>query len=141
MNEMPIATAAKEVAIRQATAFPFLEDVCMGRTRPSARALESHRRLSAAANRRRTDRTEISNCWRTGMCYPFALKHRRSSLPVHAVQVSAAYQMISLQNGIMRGTIAVCAILVLLIGTADAEQCPPGALGVSRTLVVDPTEH
>jgi hypothetical protein len=26
----------------------------------------------------------------------------------------------------------------LLIGTADAEQCPPGALGVSRTLVVDP---
>src|SRR5262249_29982920 len=37
--------------------------------------------------------------------------------------------------------IAVCAILVLLIGTADAEQCPPGALGVSRTLVVDPTEH
>src|SRR5258708_39147182 len=42
---------------------------------------------------------------------------------------------------IMRGTIAACAILVLLIGTADAEQCPPGALGVSRTLVVDPNEH
>ena len=41
----------------------------------------------------------------------------------------------------MRGTIASCAILVLLIGTADAEQCPPGALGVSRTLVVDPNEH
>src|SRR5262249_3756218 len=41
----------------------------------------------------------------------------------------------------MRGTIAVCAILVLLIGTVDAEPCPPGALGVSRTLVVDPTEH
>jgi peptidoglycan/xylan/chitin deacetylase (PgdA/CDA1 family) len=37
--------------------------------------------------------------------------------------------------------IAVCAILVSLIGGADAEQCPPGALGVSRTLVVDPTEH
>jgi peptidoglycan-N-acetylglucosamine deacetylase len=33
------------------------------------------------------------------------------------------------------------AILVLLIGTAVAEQCPPGALGVSRTLVVDPNEH
>src|SRR5262245_26558583 len=62
-------------------------------------------------------------------------------IAVHAVQVSAAYQAISLQNGIMRSTIAVCAILVLLIGTADAEQCPPGALGVSRTLVVDPTEH
>src|SRR6478609_2178926 len=44
-------------------------------------------------------------------------------------------------NGIMRSTIAACAILVLLIGPADAEQCPPGALGVSRTLVVDPNEH
>src|SRR5215831_11053865 len=62
MHEMPIATAAKEVAIRQATAFPFLEDVCIGRTRPPARALESRHRLSAAANRRRTDRTEISIC-------------------------------------------------------------------------------
>src|SRR6516165_3922682 len=60
MHEMPIATAAKEVAIRQATAFPFLEDVCIGRTRPSCPDLESHHRLSAAANRRRTDRTEIS---------------------------------------------------------------------------------
>jgi Polysaccharide deacetylase len=44
-------------------------------------------------------------------------------------------------NGIMRSTIAACAILVLLIGTADAEQCPPGALGVSRTIVVDLNEH
>ena len=44
-------------------------------------------------------------------------------------------------NGIMRSTIAACAILILLVGTADAEQCPPGALGVSRTLVVDPNEH
>ena|SRR5262245_28205531 len=41
----------------------------------------------------------------------------------------------------MRKTITSCAILVLLIGTANAEQCPPGALGVSRTLVVDPNEH
>src|SRR5262245_65245808 len=41
----------------------------------------------------------------------------------------------------MRRTITSCAILVLLIGTADAEQCSPGALGVSRTLVVDPNEH
>jgi hypothetical protein len=37
--------------------------------------------------------------------------------------------------------LAACAILVLLMGTADAEQCPPDALGVSRTLVVDPIEH
>ncbi|HKF13250.1 MAG TPA: polysaccharide deacetylase family protein, partial [Xanthobacteraceae bacterium] len=41
----------------------------------------------------------------------------------------------------MRSTVAACAIVVLLIGTADAEQCPLGALGVSRTLVVDPNEH
>jgi peptidoglycan/xylan/chitin deacetylase (PgdA/CDA1 family) len=41
----------------------------------------------------------------------------------------------------MRSTLAACAILILLIGTANAEQCPPGALGVSRTLVVDPNEH
>src|SRR5262249_7655166 len=41
----------------------------------------------------------------------------------------------------MRRTITSCAILVLLIGTANAEQCPPGSLGVSRTLVVDPNEH
>ena len=41
----------------------------------------------------------------------------------------------------MRSNIAACAILVLLMGTVDAEQCPPGALGVSRTLVVDPNEH
>jgi peptidoglycan/xylan/chitin deacetylase (PgdA/CDA1 family) len=41
----------------------------------------------------------------------------------------------------MRSTIVACAILVLLIGMANAEQCPPGALGVSRTLVVDPNEH
>jgi hypothetical protein len=59
MHEMPITTATK-VAIRQATAFPFLEYVCIGRTQLSAQALESHRRLFAAANRRRTDRTEIS---------------------------------------------------------------------------------
>ena len=41
----------------------------------------------------------------------------------------------------MRSSSAACAILVLLMGTVDAEQCPPGALGVSRTLVVDPNEH
>src|SRR5947207_11059345 len=41
----------------------------------------------------------------------------------------------------MRSTIAACAMLVLLMGTANAEQCPPGVLGVSRTLVVDPNEH
>src|SRR5437764_13426084 len=44
-------------------------------------------------------------------------------------------------KGIMRSTIAAFAILVLLIGTANAGQCPPGALGVSRTLVVGPNEH
>src|SRR5262245_13267746 len=72
MHEMPITTAAKGVAIRQATAFPFLEYVCIERTQRSARALDSHHRLSAAANRRRTDRTEISICctvMRSGRCH------------------------------------------------------------------------
>src|SRR6478672_4042720 len=40
----------------------------------------------------------------------------------------------------MRSTIAACTILVLL-GTANAEQCPPGALGVSRTIEVNSNEH
>ena len=44
MHEMPIATAAKEIAIRQATAFPFLKDVCIGRTRPSCRGLDERLR-------------------------------------------------------------------------------------------------
>ena len=44
-------------------------------------------------------------------------------------------------NGIMRSTVAACAILVLLMGTVGAKQCPPGALGVSGTLVVDANEH
>jgi hypothetical protein len=30
MQEMPIATAAKKIAIRQAMVFPLLEDVCIG---------------------------------------------------------------------------------------------------------------
>src|SRR5437588_7269287 len=41
----------------------------------------------------------------------------------------------------MRSTVAACALLALLIGTAAAAECPPGALGVSRTLVVDAGEH
>src|SRR6266480_3509229 len=44
MHEMPIATAAKEIAIRQAMAFLFLEDVCIGRTRPSCRGLDERLR-------------------------------------------------------------------------------------------------
>jgi peptidoglycan-N-acetylglucosamine deacetylase len=45
----------------------------------------------------------------------------------------------------MRSKIAAFCVLASLsllgIGTADAQECPAGALGVSRTLVVDPTEH
>jgi peptidoglycan/xylan/chitin deacetylase (PgdA/CDA1 family) len=39
--------------------------------------------------------------------------------------------------------IAACLLLASLLGggTAGAAECPAGALGVSRTLVVDPTEH
>src|SRR5215468_9628385 len=43
----------------------------------------------------------------------------------------------------MRSKIAALCLLASFIGigTAGAEECPAGALGVSRTLVVDPTEH
>ena len=43
----------------------------------------------------------------------------------------------------MRSTIAAYCMLASLIGitSAAAEQCPQGALGVSRTIVVDPSEH
>src|SRR5215471_17567141 len=141
MHEMPIATAAKEVAIRQATAFSFLQDVCIGRARPSVRALGGHHRLSAAANRRRTDRTEISICWTFMSPVLARSRHvetsRASPISEHKRTSHERRDRVDLTKIL----IAVCAILVLLIGGADAEQCPPGALGVSRTLVVDPTEH
>ncbi len=43
----------------------------------------------------------------------------------------------------MRSTIAASFLLASLlgVGTAGAAECPPGALGVSRTLVVDPSDH
>src|SRR2546428_11883530 len=41
----------------------------------------------------------------------------------------------------MRSAIAASLVLAFLIGTADATECPPGALGVNRTLVLDPSEH
>jgi peptidoglycan/xylan/chitin deacetylase (PgdA/CDA1 family) len=43
----------------------------------------------------------------------------------------------------MRGTIFACCLLVLADGSAVATECPdhPDAIGTSRTLVVDPTEH
>jgi peptidoglycan-N-acetylglucosamine deacetylase len=43
----------------------------------------------------------------------------------------------------MRSTIAASFLLTSLIGigTASAAECPAGALGVSRTIVVDPSEH
>src|SRR5216683_5476155 len=43
----------------------------------------------------------------------------------------------------MRSTVAASILLasVLAMGTASAQQCPPGALGVSRTITVDPDEH
>lgn len=43
----------------------------------------------------------------------------------------------------MRHTVAAYVLLASLIatGTAAADECPAGALGVSRTLVVDPHEH
>ncbi len=43
----------------------------------------------------------------------------------------------------MRSTIAAYCLLASLIGigTAAAAECPPGALGVSRTIAIDPSEH
>jgi len=48
----------------------------------------------------------------------------------------------------MRSTVAAYVLLAstigatgLGIGAASAAECPPGALGVSRTIVVDPAEH
>src|SRR5215468_10639187 len=43
----------------------------------------------------------------------------------------------------MRRTVAAYILLASLlgIGTAAAAECPADALGVSRTLVIDPTEH
>ena len=43
----------------------------------------------------------------------------------------------------MRATIFACCLLVLAGGSAGAAECPnhPDAIGTSRTLVVDPTEH
>jgi peptidoglycan-N-acetylglucosamine deacetylase len=43
----------------------------------------------------------------------------------------------------MRSTVAAYFLLASLIGigAAGAAECPPGALGVSRTIVVDPNEH
>jgi peptidoglycan/xylan/chitin deacetylase (PgdA/CDA1 family) len=36
---------------------------------------------------------------------------------------------------------AIAAASFIAVGTAGAAECPPGAMGVSRTIVVDPTEH
>jgi peptidoglycan/xylan/chitin deacetylase (PgdA/CDA1 family) len=43
----------------------------------------------------------------------------------------------------MRSTFAIFFLLASLVGAgaAGAAECPPGALGVSRTIVVDPSEH
>src|SRR5262249_3370424 len=43
----------------------------------------------------------------------------------------------------MRSTIAASCLLVSVmgIGTAAAAECPAGALGVSRTIAIDPSEH
>ncbi|HEY7665622.1 MAG TPA: polysaccharide deacetylase family protein [Xanthobacteraceae bacterium] len=43
----------------------------------------------------------------------------------------------------MRSAVAACFVLasVIGLGAARAAECPPDALGVSRTLVVDPSEH
>lgn len=46
-------------------------------------------------------------------------------------------------NTDMRSVVAASLMLAVLAcaGTAGAAECPPGAMGVSRTIVVDPSEH
>src|SRR6516225_1058758 len=46
-------------------------------------------------------------------------------------------------SGGMRNSIAAYVVLASVITgvTAAADECPPGALGVSRTIAVDPSEH
>jgi peptidoglycan-N-acetylglucosamine deacetylase len=45
-------------------------------------------------------------------------------------------------NGGMRGTFAYLLLASLIgIGAAGATECAPGALGISRTIAVDPREH
>jgi peptidoglycan-N-acetylglucosamine deacetylase len=46
-------------------------------------------------------------------------------------------------NAGMRSTVVGCILLSSMIGmgAAGAAECPAGAMGVSRTIVVDPTEH
>src|SRR6516162_3007903 len=50
---------------------------------------------------------------------------------------------LGVKSGDMRNTVAAYWLLASLIGitAASAEECPEGALGVSRTIVVDPGEH
>src|SRR5438128_969139 len=47
------------------------------------------------------------------------------------------------RNGAMRRTVTAYILLASLLGmgSTGAAECPPDALGVSRTLVVDPNEH
>ena len=51
--------------------------------------------------------------------------------------------VVGLGSGGMRSTVAAYCMLASLFGIASAaaEQCPQGALGVSRTIAVDPGEH
>ena len=46
-------------------------------------------------------------------------------------------------NTDMRSFVAASVMLASLAcaGAATAAECPPGAMGVSRTIVVDPAEH
>src|SRR5262249_753498 len=124
MHEMPMATAVKEVAIRQATAFPFLEDVCIGRTRPSAWALESHHRLSAAANRRRTDLTEISICCTVMRPVLARSRHVETSRAPPPSEHTRKSHDRRARVKLRKIPIAVYAILILLIGHGGCRAMP-----------------
>jgi len=59
----------------------------------------------------------------------------------YGLSIRAGRVRISLEHKAMRATLAALLMVSLVPGGAVAAECPPGALGVARTIVVDPREH
>jgi peptidoglycan-N-acetylglucosamine deacetylase len=60
----------------------------------------------------------------------------------YGLSIRAGRVRISLEHKAMRAILAASLLMVSLVpGGAVAAECPPGALGVARTIVVDPREH
>jgi peptidoglycan-N-acetylglucosamine deacetylase len=60
----------------------------------------------------------------------------------YGLSIRAGRVRISLEHKAMRAILAASLLMVSLVPAgAVAAECPPGALGVARTIVVDPREH